>query len=53
MPISISDAAAALGLRSRSTLYRLLDQGLLKDWEREGPRGQRWLELEGLQARVQ
>lgn len=53
MPISITDAAAALGFRSRSTLYRLLDQGLLKDWEREGPRGQRWLELEGLQSRVQ
>ena len=53
MPISISDAAAALGFRSRSTLYRLLKQGLLKEWEREGPKGQRWLELEGLQARVQ
>ena len=53
MPVSITDAAAALGFRSRSTLYRLLDQGLLKDWEREGPRGQRWLELEGLQSRVQ
>ena len=39
MPISISDAAAALGFRSRSTLYRLLEQGLLKDWEREGPKG--------------
>jgi hypothetical protein len=33
MPVSITDAAAALGFRSRSTLYRLLDQGLLKDWE--------------------
>ena len=53
MPISISDAAAALGFRSRSTLYRLLGQGLLKEWETEGPKGQRWLELEGLQARVQ
>ena len=53
MPVSITDAAAALGFRSRSTLYRLLDQGLLKDWEKEGPRGQRWLELEGLQSRVQ
>ena len=53
MPVSITDAAAALGFRSRSTLYRLLDQGLLKDWEREGPRGQMWLELEGLQSRVQ
>lgn len=53
MPVSITDAAAALGFRSRSTLYRLLDQGLLKDWEREGPRGQKWLELEGLQSRVQ
>jgi len=30
-----------------------LDRGLLKDWERTGPKGQRWLELEGLQARVQ
>ena len=39
MPISISDAAAALGFRSRSTLYRLLEQGLLKEWEREGPKG--------------
>lgn len=53
MPVSIADAAAALGFRSRSTLYRLLDQGLLKDWEREGPKGQRWLELDGLQAQVQ
>ena len=53
MPVSITDAAAALRFRSRSTLYRLLDQGLLKDWEREGPKGQRWLELEGLQSRVQ
>jgi len=53
MPVSIADAAAALGFRSRSTLYRLLDRGLLKDLEREGPKGQRWLELEGLQARVQ
>jgi len=53
MPVSIADAAAALGFRSRSTLYRLLDRGLLKDWERTGPKGQRWLELEGLQARVQ
>ena len=53
MPVSITDAATALGFRSRSTLYRLLDQGLLKDWEREGPRGQMWLELEGLQSRVQ
>lgn len=53
MPVSVADAAAALGFRSRSTLYRLLDRGLLKDWEREGPKGQRWLELEGLQAQVQ
>jgi hypothetical protein len=53
MPVSVVDAAAALGFRSRSTLYRLLDQGLLKDWERTGPKGQRWLELEGLQAQIQ
>ena len=53
MPVSITDAAAALGFQSRSTLYRLLDRGLLKDWERTGPKGQRWLELEGLQSRVQ
>lgn len=53
MPVSIADASAALGFRSRSTLYRLLDQGLLSDWERTGPKGQRWLELEGLQAQVQ
>ncbi len=53
MPVSIAEAAASLGFRSRSTLYRLLDQGLLKDWEREGPKGQRWLELDGLQAQVQ
>ena len=52
MPVSIADAAAALGFRSRSTLYRLLDQGLLKDWERPGPKGHRWLELEGLDAQV-
>ena len=53
MPVSIAEAAASLGFRSRSTLYRLLDQGLLKDWERTGPKGQRWLELNGLQAQVQ
>jgi hypothetical protein len=53
VPVSITEAAASLGFRSRSTLYRLLDQDLLKDWEREGPKGQRWLELEGLQAQVQ
>lgn len=53
MPVSIADAAATLGFRSRSTLYRLLDQGLLKDWERTGPKGQRWLELEGLQTQIQ
>ena len=53
MPVSIADAAAFLGFRSRSTLYRLLDRGLLADWVREGPQGQRWLELEGLQVRVQ
>ena len=52
MPVSIADAAAFLGFRSRSTLYRLLGRGLLKDWERQGPKGQRWLELEGLQVRV-
>jgi hypothetical protein len=53
LPVSIADAATALGFQSRSTLYRLLNRGLLKDWERTGPRGQRWLELEGLQSRVQ
>jgi len=53
MPVSISEAAASLGFRSRSTVYRLLDQGLLKDWETLGPKGQRWLELDGLQAQVQ
>lgn len=53
VPVSIAEAAACLGFRSRSTLYRLLDQGLLKDWEREGPKGQRWVELDGLQAQVQ
>ena len=26
---------------------------LVKGWEREGPKGQRWLELDGLQAQVQ
>lgn len=53
MPVSISEAAAALGFRSRSTIYRLLKQGHLKAWEQTGPAGERLLELEGLQAQVQ
>ena len=52
MQLSIPATATALGFRSCSTLYRLLKQGHLKDWERTGPTGQRMLELEGLHDRV-
>ena len=53
MEVTITEAAAALGFRSRSTLSRLLRQGLLTNWERTGPKGQRLLELDGLQGQVQ
>lgn len=43
--VSFSDAAAALGYRSRSTLYRLRDLGQLGPYLRHGPRGP-LLELE-------
>lgn len=43
--VSFSDAAAALGYRSRSTLYRLRDLGQLGPYLRQGPRGP-LLELE-------
>jgi hypothetical protein len=49
MPIvTFSDAAAALGFRSRSALYRLRDQGQLADYMRPAARagGAQRLELE-------
>jgi hypothetical protein len=52
MQVTITEAAAALGFKSRSTLYRLLNEGKLRDWERRGPGGETRLELEGLQQQV-
>ena len=37
--LSFKDAAAALGFRSRSTLYRLREDGRLADYLRPGGRG--------------
>lgn len=49
MPVvSISQAAKALGFKSRSTLHRLRRQGLLRPFD-QGPAG---LELEGLREHV-
>jgi hypothetical protein len=52
MHVSISEAAIALGFKSRSSVYRLLQRGDLVDFERTGPNGERLLELDGLADRV-
>ena len=49
--LTLSDAAKALGHRSRSTLYRLLNQGRLDDFVRHQG-GRRMLEVDGLAAAV-
>ena len=49
--LTLSDAAKALGHSSRSTLYRLLDQGRLDDFVRHQS-GKRMLEVDGLAAAV-
>ena len=49
--LTLSDAAKALGHRSRSTLYRLLNQGRLDDFVRHQS-GKRLLEIDGLAAAV-
>lgn len=52
MEVSITEASAALGFRSRSTIYRLLKNGSLSDFERISPGGERRLELDGLEDAV-
>jgi len=51
MLVSVSEAAAAIN-RGRATIYRLINAGLLRDWERPGPDGRMRLELEDLEDRV-
>ena len=48
MEVSVTEASIALGFRSRSTIYRLLKNGSLSDFERTSPTGARCLELNGL-----
>ena len=43
--VSISEAARRIGHKSRSQLYRLIDNGTLKDYLRRSPSGARRLEL--------
>ena len=43
--VSVSEAARAIGHRSRSQLYRLIDAGSLRDYLRRSPTGARLLEL--------
>ena len=49
--LNLSDAAKAIGHQSRSTLYRLLNQGRLDDFVRHQS-GKRMLEVDGLAAAV-
>ena len=49
--LTLSDAAKALGHRSRSTLYRLVNQGRLDEFVRHQS-GKRMLEADGLAAAV-
>lgn len=44
--VRITEAAACLGFKSRSSLYRLLRDGALKGYLRRGPDGVRLLELD-------
>ena len=48
MEVSVTEASIALGFRSRSTIYRLLRNGSLSEFERTSPTGARCLELDGL-----
>ena len=48
MEVSVTEASIALGFRSRSTIYRLLKNGSLSEFERASPTGARCLELNGL-----
>jgi len=48
MEVSVTEASIALGFRSRSTIYRLLEKGSLREFERTSPTGARCLELDGL-----
>ncbi len=48
MEVSVTEASIALGFRSRSTIYRLLKNGSLSDFERTTSSGARCLELDGL-----
>ena len=43
--VSVSEAARAIGHRSRSQLYRLIEAGSLRDYLRRSPAGARLLEL--------
>ena len=49
--LNLSDAAKAIGHQSRSTLYRLINQGRLDDFVRHQS-GKRLLEIDGLAAAV-
>ena len=52
MEVSVTEASIALGFRSRSTIYRLLKNGSLSEFERTSPTGARCLELNGLAETV-
>ena len=52
--MSISEAARHLGYKSRSQLYKLIDDGWLDEHVHvQMPSGQRLLDVEGLQERLQ
>ena len=52
--MSISGAARHLGYKSRSQLYKLIDDGWLDDHVHvQMPSGQRLLDVEGLQEKLQ
>ena len=52
--MSISSAARHLGYKSRSQLYKLIDDGWLDDHLHINmPSGQRLLDIDGLQERLQ
>ena len=49
--LNLSDAAKAIGYQSRSTLYRLLNEGTIDEFVRHQS-GKRLLEIDGLAAAV-
>ena len=52
--MSISGAARHLGYKSRSQLYKLIDDGLLDEHVHvQMPSGQRLLDVDGLRAKLQ